>query len=113
MTSPTRTVRVNYWSACTLIGDDAAAAIWEAADADQEELLDIEAPVKQSEAAERRLRGHRFRCGKRVLCVCQREEGQGRRRSAGESARDRRLAATPQTQKAATREGDGFVVSVF
>ena len=35
--------RVDYWHACTLIGEAKAAKIWAAADADQDEKLSIAA----------------------------------------------------------------------
>lgn len=36
-----RRMRVTYWRACELIGEERAAGIWARADADQEETLEI------------------------------------------------------------------------
>ncbi|HEX3809630.1 MAG TPA: hypothetical protein VHW02_07985 [Rhizomicrobium sp.] len=39
-------IAVDYWQACDLIGEDAAAKLWGNADADQEERLKITKPAK-------------------------------------------------------------------
>lgn len=43
----TGSMKVDFWRARELIGEDAAAKIWGKADADQEEELEIDVPVHE------------------------------------------------------------------
>lgn len=51
LTGSTRRMKVDFWRARELIGEEAAAKIWGGADADQDEVIEIDVPVHEGSDA--------------------------------------------------------------